>query len=65
MIKLIIDKRDIDRLTAEVLHKWEFVAGVDYASFVQGKGFSTLAHAELILKKNLQKDLESIVIDPK
>lgn len=37
-----------------------FVAGMEYASYVQGKGFSVLQHAEIILEKDLLKELDSI-----
>lgn len=39
-----------------------FVAGMEYASYVQGKGFSTLKHAEVIFNKGFYAKLDSIVI---
>jgi len=39
-----------------------FVAGMEYASYVQGKGFSTLDTAEMIVEKNLLKELDSITL---
>lgn len=37
-----------------------FVAGMEYASYVQGKNFSVLSDAELILSEDLYRELNSI-----
>lgn len=39
-----------------------FVVGMEYASYVQGKGFSALKHAEVIFNKGFYESLDRIVL---
>lgn len=39
-----------------------FVAGMDYAGYVQAKSFSVLIHAEMEIDKNLWRELDEIRI---